>query len=247
MSVAIYGLFDPRNGHLRYVGKSIDVRERVNRHIRKAKAGCPRHLRRWIASLLVVGLAPEVFIFEQADADHASDLERYWIAAMRFLGCDLVNLTSGGDGQSSGYRPSPQALRNQSLATRGKSHSATHRAAIAAKLGSEHLRERKRALMKERWETDHASLAKFKVGRKGRKSSPECVAKQSGWWTPERKAERSAKYKGRKRSQEAIEKTRLAKLGKPCLAGRKPHNVSPEGRARLREKMLGNRYGVRPC
>lgn len=242
----IYGLVDPRDAELRYVGKTVDIKERLYKHAYRARRGCKLHLRQWLRVLLAEQLSPVVVVLDEIELAEANAAERRWIAFMRELGCDLTNLTPGGDGQSPGFKMSEEAKRKLSFAGKGRPHSAEHKARIAAKLGSPELREKKRRLMAQRWADDHPQVLAFKeAGLKVR--SPEHNQRIKSWWTPERRAERAAKMVGRKMSAASIEKARLARLGKPCLAGRKPHNVSPEGRARLRAKMLGNRLGERPC
>lgn len=191
MNVAIYGLFDPRTGHLRYIGKSVNCRERLARHIREARRGSTVHCKRWIAGILAAGACPEMDVLEVVDDAAANDAERFWIAAMRLAGAALTNLTDGGDGQSSSYRASAETKRKMSLATKGKKLSPEHRLAIAAKLGGPELRERKRVLMAERAATGHPAIANFMKGRAGLKNSEEHRRKQREWWTPERRAARA--------------------------------------------------------
>jgi hypothetical protein len=66
----IYGLLDPRDGHLRYVGMSVDPWRRLRDHVleraRLARgAPAPKSDRvRWLASLVEVGLAPQLLVLE---------------------------------------------------------------------------------------------------------------------------------------------------------------------------------------
>jgi hypothetical protein len=98
--VVVYGLFDPRDGALRYVGKTVaKLSGRLSRHLASARQGYRTHACNWLRSLLAVGLSPEIVEFECVPAgENWVDVEQFWIAYFRFIGCDLVNLCDGGQG-----------------------------------------------------------------------------------------------------------------------------------------------------
>lgn len=100
MGCVIYGLADPVTGALRYVGKTKgSLRKRLLAHINDVFRGrtyIPRH--KWIASLTVLGLVPEIFAIEEVSDDGWRETEQFWIAYYRSIGCDLLNATAGGDG-----------------------------------------------------------------------------------------------------------------------------------------------------
>jgi hypothetical protein len=96
----VYGLVDPRDGQLRYVGKSCSGKRRARQH-----ANPSRSIRdftykgNWVNGLVAAGLRPEVEVLEfVGDAQSLDEAERFWIAYYRGLGCRLTNLTDGGDG-----------------------------------------------------------------------------------------------------------------------------------------------------
>lgn len=64
--VAVYGLIDPRNGELRYVGKAVDPQKRLWIHLSIARTNRygSLHVKHWIQSLLAVGLRPEIEVLE---------------------------------------------------------------------------------------------------------------------------------------------------------------------------------------
>lgn len=65
----IYGLVDPRNRCLRYVGKTHKRREiRLAEHILRASLGRRAPVYEWIRSLQAEGLAPEIFVLERVPA-----------------------------------------------------------------------------------------------------------------------------------------------------------------------------------
>jgi hypothetical protein len=97
----IYGLFDPRDGQLRYVGKSTIGLERPKSHYSRSLKGHEgqTYKTNWIMSLSKVGLRPEVEVLEELPTPNGLDeAEIFHIAYYRSLGCSLTNLTDGGDG-----------------------------------------------------------------------------------------------------------------------------------------------------
>ncbi|MBF0261548.1 MAG: hypothetical protein HQL97_06950 [Magnetococcales bacterium] len=74
----IYGLIDPRNRSLRYIGKTHKRREvRLQEHIQAAtEKQSPVY--KWIGELLDKGLTPEIFILERVPK------EQDWRLAERF-------------------------------------------------------------------------------------------------------------------------------------------------------------------
>src|SRR3972149_7277162 len=104
MATVIYGLVDPRDGALRYVGKTKGrLRTRHLAHLCDVKRGLvfiPRH--KWISGLLKIGVEPEIIEIEVVDDALWREAEQFWIAYFKFLGCILLNATDGGDGLS-GY------------------------------------------------------------------------------------------------------------------------------------------------
>lgn len=94
----VYGYLDPRDGNLRYVGKSSVGMTRPN------NIACHRHgyCGNWIKHLAIRGLKPCVVVLEAlsseaSDAD-LNEAEIRQIALARANGSRLTNLTEGGDG-----------------------------------------------------------------------------------------------------------------------------------------------------
>ncbi len=66
----IYGLVDPRDRCLRYIGKTHKRREcRLAEHIEEAKNGADTHVYKWIRQLLNADIEPEVFVIERVPAN----------------------------------------------------------------------------------------------------------------------------------------------------------------------------------
>lgn len=105
----IYTLVDPRNGSVRYCGKTaLPLPTRMYGHRTDARAPPKRgHRRSWLRSLYRDGVEPEMHTCEivfftpnERDKNRAalSEAETRWIAELKGRGFDLVNETSGGDG-----------------------------------------------------------------------------------------------------------------------------------------------------
>jgi len=66
----IYGLLDPRDGSLHYIGKTHKRREwRLAEHIQLARDGDSRPVYDWIRTLLEAGVEPEIFVWRRIPAD----------------------------------------------------------------------------------------------------------------------------------------------------------------------------------
>jgi hypothetical protein len=117
--VIIYGLHDPRDGKLRYVGQtSVCPTSRLRKHISTAKRS-QTHCAYWIRQLLSNDLRPDMKIIEQVKMERRAERERYWIAYYRSLGCDLTNLTDGGEGMN-GFKHTEETKRQLALMVKGK-------------------------------------------------------------------------------------------------------------------------------
>ena len=66
----IYGLIDPRDKCLRYIGKTHKRKEwRLAEHIKHAVEGDQRPVYHWIRELLQEDLKPEIFVWKKISAD----------------------------------------------------------------------------------------------------------------------------------------------------------------------------------
>lgn len=135
---------DPRNGQIRYVGKTVNMPNRLRQHIQWQKNA---HLSNWIEQLKKEGLVPvmeEIEKCESANEKEWQDAEHFWIVTLRFYGFNLINLKGGGIGIASmaeetkqkiskamkGRKPSQKTLDCVSLSKRGKKISASHLASL---------------------------------------------------------------------------------------------------------------------
>jgi group I intron endonuclease len=128
----IYGLVDPRDGNLRYIGKSSQGLGRAREHSYPSYLDVDRsYCANWIRELQELGLTyTSVVIQDFEDADILSQAEMYWIAYFRTIGCRLTNLTLGGEGHL-GYSPNQETRSKISSALKGKVRSASHSKAIS--------------------------------------------------------------------------------------------------------------------
>lgn len=145
----MYGLIDPRNGHLRYVGKSTSGLRRPFQHVQPYYLTKIRsHTANWCRALAAEGLRPDVEILEATTLEALNDSEQFWIAYFRALGCDLTNHTAGGDGMvgfvhreetkakiaatKKGTYPTAEHLAKNRAAQIGRKHSEATKAKMRA-------------------------------------------------------------------------------------------------------------------
>ena len=142
----IYTLSDPVTGFIRYVGKANDPAKRLNAHLLRKEAN--PHKWNWIQKLKSQGFKPVLDIIDECDQSEWEDIERFYIAYLRFCGCDLVNLDSGGVG---GRVMSAETKAKLSLCRKGKKLPPEQVAkSVAARIGKprpEAFKEKMRAIL----------------------------------------------------------------------------------------------------
>jgi len=97
----VYGLVDPRDGQLRYVGKSCSGLWRPTEEFNRALKGQEgaNHRVNWIKNMHSSGCRYSVVVFQELESNEIlSQAEVFWIAYFRGLGCKLTNMTVGGEG-----------------------------------------------------------------------------------------------------------------------------------------------------
>jgi hypothetical protein len=112
--IAIYYLFDPRSGRLRYVGKSKNPIDRLRRHCKiNDGRSSGTHSKRWIRQLAKQNLKPVLRIVCWAQNDEeAWRYEIALIAAHRANGEPLTNESNGGDGRGVNFRHTEKSKAN---------------------------------------------------------------------------------------------------------------------------------------
>ena len=119
----VYGLFDPRTGALRYVGKTTHGMTRIRGHWTPSGLKVNTKKAAWLKSLISQGLRPEIDVLETAATDEELKLiETFWIASLRACGAELLNHTDGGEGHL-GARHSVESRAKISRAGLGRKHS----------------------------------------------------------------------------------------------------------------------------
>lgn len=210
----VYGLTDPRSGHIRYIGKVNGYpNSRMRSHIYEARYG-KRHNHRlaWIRKLLKDGFQPRFILLETCVDDKELIIaERRWIATFRALGAQLVNGTDGGEGMAN-----PSAETRAKLTASRKGKKANLRPGVRAM---------RSVAMKNRWEDPEfrekvaAGNARRRGVPTGRSISPELRQKMTEGFR------RNPSMKG-KRNPNAIRAMNAATRGVP---------KTPEHRAKLAE------------
>ncbi len=151
----IYGLFDPRDGELRYVGKSECGLRRGTAHMWPSLLRAKTHKTDWIKSLLASGQRPTVAPIQEFHTNaQLCDAERYWIAVMRMRGCRLTNATDGGEGTKGHRNPpvTPEMRARMSAAQRAR---APATAATNRKIADSLLGRPKSAIARHRMSIAH--------------------------------------------------------------------------------------------
>lgn len=94
MTVYIYVLVDPRDNRVRYVGKSINPKARLQNHLSKNSGNELKDA--WLHELKSLGLKPEMKIIDKCKSYDWQSHEIYWIKEYRRKEKDLTNLSDGG-------------------------------------------------------------------------------------------------------------------------------------------------------
>lgn len=162
--VFIYALRDPRTDDIRYIGKSLNPRERFVQHLRSRRnSDCAR----WIQSLRCEGLEPTLEILEQTTEADWQARERFRVADALANGCDLTNADGGGWG---GRKPTERTRLKLSRSHIGKKHSAEARAKMSRARKGVPKSEAHKAFMSSR---PHTWGAKISAGKAGHRHSGE--------------------------------------------------------------------------
>lgn len=85
------------DGNIRYVGVTINPSERFYNHLHVRKAA---YSSRWIGQELRLGRRPIFKVFQTVPYKDRAAAEKYWIAYFKAAGCNLTNITEGGEGFS---------------------------------------------------------------------------------------------------------------------------------------------------
>lgn len=142
----IYGLQDPRNKRIRYIGQSCRGLRRPAEHLEPARLEAEKrtHCAKWIKSLLKIGLTYDVIVLEYVvEAALLDAAEVRWIAHGFAAGWSLTNHTAGGGIRGYKHTPrTPETLARMSAAQKGRTLTAEHREKLrTANLGKKTSKE----------------------------------------------------------------------------------------------------------
>jgi len=166
----IYGLFDPRDGSLKYIGKTTNVKKRFWKHLHDnsiTRKTC------WIKSLKSNDLIPEVEVLDEVNDEDWKFWEQWYIQYFQSLGCQLKNDPNcpGGEGNigMSGKKHKPETIEKMRASKLGNKNW----------LGKHHSEETKLIISRERkklgfHQTDE-SKSKISKKLKGRKLSGQVI------------------------------------------------------------------------
>lgn len=101
----IYILIDPISNEIRYVGKTNNIKQRLDNHKNRCR-DTNTHKRHWINKLRLKGLYPELEVVDKVLVSEWHYWEKFWISYYKSIGCRLTNVTYGGDGLSYGNKTS---------------------------------------------------------------------------------------------------------------------------------------------
>lgn len=141
--IYIYTLSDPSTNTVKYIGKTVDIKQRYKDHIKVAKStNIHTPNINWVRSLINEGKQPIMEIIDEIDCDWEW-LEQYWISQFKTWGFNLKNITDGGD---TNPMNNPTSRKKVSDKLKGVAKSQEHNDKISkSKLGvSIHSEEQKR-------------------------------------------------------------------------------------------------------
>lgn len=94
----IYGLIDPRNEALRYIGKTTGLAI-ARAYIHTASMAETSLKASWVMALRTFERWPEYVVIEVIEHWQANEAEEFWIAYYASLGAPLLNETTGPGGR----------------------------------------------------------------------------------------------------------------------------------------------------
>lgn len=94
----IYGLVDPRNNLVKYIGKTNYLSIRYKSHLKEINCDKITKKRNWLIKLNKLGLKPKLRILFKCSKKNWQIFEKHYIKLYKLRGFKLVNGTDGGDG-----------------------------------------------------------------------------------------------------------------------------------------------------
>jgi len=123
--VKIYTIEHPITNEVKYVGKTVqNLKNRLSRHISKAKKSKSTPLDCWILSLLKKDLKPNIVLLENVEDENWQFWEIFWISQFKTWNFNLKNSTPGGEGMYNGFKHSEETKKKISIKLKGSNHPA---------------------------------------------------------------------------------------------------------------------------
>ncbi|RIK35277.1 MAG: hypothetical protein DCC55_30810 [Chloroflexi bacterium] len=91
MTTYIYGLIDPTDHKIKYIGRTNHLYQRWQQHVEEIE---PTVKGEWIKRLRAAGITPTLLILDQVEHGDVVDVENWWIEFGRRMGWPLTNSTS---------------------------------------------------------------------------------------------------------------------------------------------------------
>jgi len=88
--ITIYQLIDPRDGSVRWIGLTSNLKARTVEHLHGGKRSNPSK-QAWVAELKAAGLYPIVEVIEEVDNKAAQERELHWLRFYQLEGEPLLN------------------------------------------------------------------------------------------------------------------------------------------------------------
>lgn len=188
--IFIYGLVDPTNNQLRYVGKSVNPKNRFRKHLQESKKKVT-YKDRWVNKLLENNIKPELLIIDVVDINDWVFWEQHYIEYFKKIGCKLTNATKGGDNPpiKTGKKRTKEEIEKIRKSNLGKKRSEETKKKISmSKKGKpiEHLNNGKERSLSHRINLS-LSLRGRESPNKGKKYSKEHSEKLSRAHTKQKK------------------------------------------------------------
>lgn len=210
----IYALIDPHTAQCRYVGKTVDLK---NRFLVHCKASSKTYTANWVKSILPS--VPIMTVLEEVVGDWV-EAEQWWIAYFKFLGARLTNSTRGGEGNL-GWSPSKETREKIGAAHRGRVWGQDYRDKLSAAsrgkrsgehngfYGKRHSDETKAKISQHSSTKRHSAetLLKMSKAQKAYYAKLRAEGKRKSW-TEEAKIKLSKRQRGVPKSPEHAEKIR---------------------------------------
>jgi len=119
----VYCLVDPRNAHIKYVGKSMVLtpKNRLLKHLQNSNLKPNTLKNNWIKKLKSLGLSPAIEVIENGfeEENSLNEAEIYYIRLYKILGHRITNGTNGGEGML-GYKHTESGKAKIGAANKGR-------------------------------------------------------------------------------------------------------------------------------